>query len=191
MKKLSNTFRLLRKLGFSFSEVEYGSVSLWGVFRDGFKVLFRSIILKICMFSAIIVPFGRLVRPKLWRLIGCKVGKNVFIGEEVYLDVLNTHLIEIEDGVHITNRSFLLCHQRDLRNYYVNTDMAKIGYVKKKITLKKGCFIGIGTIIMPGVTVGEGSIVAAGSVLVKDVPPWCVVGGVPGKVIKKFEKEGI
>ena len=82
-----------------------------------------------------------------------------------------------------------MCHQRDLGDYYVNTDMSKIGYIKKKITLKKGCFIGVGTIIMPGVTVGEGSIVAAGSVLIKDVPAWTIAGGSPAKVIREFKEK--
>jgi acetyltransferase-like isoleucine patch superfamily enzyme len=44
--------------------------------------------------------------------------------------------------------------------------------------------------ILPGVTIGEGAVVAAGSVVVKDVEPWTVVGGNPAKVIKKREIRG-
>lgn len=46
------------------------------------------------------------------------------------------------------------------------------------------CWIGARAVILPGVTVGEGSLVAAGAVVSKDVPPWTAVGGVPAKIIK-------
>ena len=45
------------------------------------------------------------------------------------------------------------------------------------------CWIGVRAIILPGVTVGEGAIVAAGSVVAKDVAPYTIVGGNPAKVI--------
>ena len=52
--------------------------------------------------------------------------------------------------------------------------------------LKDGAHIGIGAIIMPGVTIGEGAIIGAGSVVTKDIPPYCVAVGAPAKVIKSF-----
>ncbi len=52
------------------------------------------------------------------------------------------------------------------------------------IEIGENCFIGTGAIIRYGVTLGEGSVVASGSVVVKDVPPWSVVAGIPAKVIK-------
>jgi carbonic anhydrase/acetyltransferase-like protein (isoleucine patch superfamily) len=52
-----------------------------------------------------------------------------------------------------------------------------------KITIEDNVFVGIRSIIMPGVTIGTGSIVATGSLVTKDVPPHTVVGGVPAKVI--------
>ena len=57
----------------------------------------------------------------------------------------------------------------------------------KEVLLKKGCWIGANAIILPGVTIGENSVVAAGSVVTKSVPPRVVVGGVPAKIIKKIE----
>jgi len=53
-----------------------------------------------------------------------------------------------------------------------------------RITIHDNCFIGLGSILMPGISVGPNSVVAAGSVVVRDVPPGTVVGGVPAKVIK-------
>ena len=61
---------------------------------------------------------------------------------------------------------------------------------KGSITLKDDVWIGLNSIIMSGVTLGQGSIVAAGSVVTKDVPPYAIVGGNPAKVIKyRFEQE--
>jgi acetyltransferase-like isoleucine patch superfamily enzyme len=55
----------------------------------------------------------------------------------------------------------------------------------KGIVLKRNCWIGANSVILPGVTVGENSVVAAGSVVTKDVPADTVVAGVPARVIKK------
>ena len=60
------------------------------------------------------------------------------------------------------------------------------------VIIKKNAWIAISVTILPGVTVGEGSIVAAGSVVTKDVPPFCMVAGAPAKVIREFEmKDGV
>lgn len=50
-------------------------------------------------------------------------------------------------------------------------------------------WIGMGVKILKGVTIGEGAIVAAGSVVVKDVEPWTMVGGNPAKIIKRLQEE--
>ncbi len=56
------------------------------------------------------------------------------------------------------------------------------------IEVMDNVFIGLGTIIMPGVKIGENSVIAAGSVVTKDVPPGSVVGGNPARVIGSFDK---
>ncbi len=56
----------------------------------------------------------------------------------------------------------------------------------KPITVGDNVWIGGNCTILPGVTIGEGSVVAAGAVVAKDVPPRTVVGGIPAKVIKKI-----
>ena len=56
-----------------------------------------------------------------------------------------------------------------------------------KVTIKENTWICIGAIICPGVTIGKNAVVAAGSVVTKDVPDNVVVGGVPAKVIKKIK----
>jgi acetyltransferase-like isoleucine patch superfamily enzyme len=56
-----------------------------------------------------------------------------------------------------------------------------------KIVIKKNAWIGAGATILPGVTIGENAIVAAGAVVTKDVFDNTIVGGVPAKLIKKIK----
>lgn len=57
----------------------------------------------------------------------------------------------------------------------------------KPVTVKKGAWIGARAVILPGVTVGEGAVVASGAIVTKDVPPRTIVGGNPAKFIKNVE----
>jgi acetyltransferase-like isoleucine patch superfamily enzyme len=187
MKTLSTTYKILRLIGLNFSEEEYGQVSLWEMIRSALKHIRNAILLKYCMYSVILSPLHyRKIRPILWRWMGAKVGKDCFIGYEVWVDLTNTELIEMEDHVHIANRCLLLCHQRDLSDYHIGDDYAKLGYHKRKIVLKKGCLIGMNSMVMPGVTIGEGAIVGAGSLVTKDIPAWTIATGRPAKVVKQI-----
>ena len=58
-------------------------------------------------------------------------------------------------------------------------------YTSGKVILKKDCFLGSRSIILPGVTVGEGAVIGAGSVISCDVAPWTIVFGTPARVIGK------
>ena len=58
------------------------------------------------------------------------------------------------------------------------------GYVRSPIVIKNDSWIGANSVILAGVTIGEGAIVAAGSIVNKDIPPYTIAGGVPAKVIK-------
>jgi acetyltransferase-like isoleucine patch superfamily enzyme len=186
----SVSYRVLKKLGLNFSEGEYGNVSLTFVFKRFIKRYKNAFLLKYCMFSILLSPLNyRLLRPKLWRWMGAKVGKNVFIGYEVLLDTAYAEYITLEDNVHIANRCTLLCHQRDISNYYVGDDYSKLPYKKGKILLKKGCLISTNCMVMPGVTIGEGAIVGAFSLVTKDIPPYTIAVGRPAKVVKKIPQK--
>ncbi|MEN8208619.1 MAG: acyltransferase [Candidatus Fermentibacteria bacterium] len=54
----------------------------------------------------------------------------------------------------------------------------------KAVEINDGCDIGVGSVILPGISVGEGSIIGAGSVVTKDVPSFCIVAGVPAKFMR-------
>ncbi len=60
----------------------------------------------------------------------------------------------------------------------------KQGVKREFVRIEDDCWIAANTVILAGVTIGKGSVIAAGSVVNKDVPPYSVVAGVPAKVIK-------
>lgn len=187
-KRLSATYRLLRRLGFNYSEEEYGDVSISRVIKQFFGNINRKFLEKM-MDWALLDPFlPRKLRPWILRRIGCHVGKNVFIGDYVRVDLQHANMIYIDEYAHITSGCRLLCHQRDLKNYRVGDNAAKCGYRKGEIHIGKGVMIGMESTIMPGVTIGDGAIIGAGSLVVKSIPSWTVAMGVPAKVIKEIPK---
>ncbi len=123
----------------------------------------------------------------LHRLRGVKIGKRSHVARGVILDDRNPDLIEIGNGVAITSGVMILCHQRDLSHYHHGMYAMQCPFKEGKVIIKDGAHIGIGSIIMPGVTIGEGAVIGAGSVVTRDIPPYCVAVGVPAKVIKYFE----
>ena len=187
-KELSSTYKLLRLLGFNYSEEEYGQVSLWRVIRQFFGNIYRKQLEKM-MDWPVLAPFcPRKLRPWLLRRIGCHIGKNVFIGDYVRVDLNHANLIYIEDYAHVTSGCRLLCHQRDLRGYRVGDNAASLGYRIGEIHIGKGVMIGMETMIMPNVSIGDGAIIGAYSLVTKDIPSYSIVTGRPAKVIKKISE---
>lgn len=187
MKKLSITYRLLRRMGLNFPEEEYGNVTPWQVVKRTCKTQRDAFLLRHVMNSAFLSPLlPRKVRPWVLRKIGCHVGKDVFIGSQVWIDAGHADMIYIEDHAHVTARTVLLCHKHDLSNYYVGDDYAKLPYMTGEIHLGRGCSTGTDTIIMPGVSIGEGAVIGAGSLVTKDIPAWTIAVGRPAKVVKNI-----
>ena len=187
-KKLSNTYKLMRTLGFNYSEEEYGDVSLWRVIKQFFGNIYRKRLEKM-MDWPVLAPFcPRKLRPWLLRRIGCHIGKNVFIGDYVRVDLNHANLIYIDDYAHITAGCRLLCHQRNLEQYYVGDNAAKCGYRLGEIRIGKGVMIGMETMIMPGVSIGDGAIVGARSMVTKDIPAYTTALGNPAKIVKTISQ---
>ncbi|WP_297511844.1 acyltransferase [Flavobacterium sp.] len=105
---------------------------------------------------------------------GMKIGKNCDINPGLLIDHSHCWLIEIGNNVTLAPEVYLLAHDASMKRTLGKT---KIG----KVVLEDNTFIGARAIIMPGVTIGQNSIVAAGSVVVKSVPPNSVVGGNPAR----------
>ena len=116
-------------------------------------------------------------------------GKQITIGNNVFINFDCTFLalggITIEDDVQIGPKVSLITE-----NHPQNPRERK-GLIGKPIHIKKNAWIGANATILPGVTVGENSIVAAGAVVSKDVPDNTIVGGIPAKFIKNISNESI
>ena len=129
------------------------------------------------------------IAPAALRMCGVKVGKNVFIGQGVYFDA-HPEAIEIGNDVLIAPNVQILTHKRDLSVYKRGMKYYEVPHVVKPVKLCDNCLIGLGALLMPGVTVGEGGFVAAGAVVAKDVPPYTVVAGVPASPIREYLEDG-
>ena len=109
-------------------------------------------------------------------------GKHINIGKNVFINFDCTFLalggITIEDDVLIGPKVSLITE-----NHPLNPEDRK-GLIAKPILIKKNAWIGANVTILPGVTVGENAVIAAGAVVSKDVPDNTVVGGIPAKFIK-------
>ena len=101
------------------------------------------------------------------------------------IDLLHPELIKIEDNVTISSNSMIFTHVNPSANEFLK----KHGYPRtiKPVTIKKGAVISVGCIVIAGVTIGENSIVGAGSVVTQDIPDYCVVVGNPARVVKKID----
>lgn len=112
---------------------------------------------------------------KIWAPWNLSTGKGVAIDENV--DIYNVAPINIGHFVSISRRAFLCTASHDISDL-------KRPLIYKPINIGNGVWIGAQAIICPGVTIGEGAVVAAGAVVTKDVPAWSVVGGNPATIIK-------
>ena len=187
-KKLSTSYKLLRALGFHYSEEEYGQVSLWGIIRQAIGNTHRKHLQKMMDWSIIEPIAPRKLRAVILRRIGCNVGKNVYIGDFVRVDLHYASYITIEDDVHISAGCRLLCHKRNISTYKLDVDYSNLPFKKAPIHICKNVALGQETFVMPGVTIGEGSVIGARSLVSKDIPSHCVAVGSPAKVIRQIEK---
>ncbi|MBS1532533.1 MAG: sugar O-acetyltransferase [Bacteroidetes bacterium] len=109
-----------------------------------------------------------------------RIGKNVFINHACsFLDLGG---IIIEDDVMIGPRVNITSENHPL------DPLNRRSLDLKQVVIKKNAWIGAGATILPGVTVGENAVVAAGAVVNKDVPANTVVGGIPAKIIKTIDR---
>jgi acetyltransferase-like isoleucine patch superfamily enzyme len=115
------------------------------------------------------VPGGQRLRVALHRLRGVHIGADVWIGYEALIETGCPELVTIGDRVLIGIRSTIIAHFHEVRG----------------VTIKNDVYIGACSVILPGVTVGEGAVVSAGSVVTTSVPPMTVVQGNPARRIAK------
>ena len=126
------------------------------------------------------------IRAITWRIMGAKIGKNAYIGYGIYLDVSGLKRLEIGDNFIIASESLLLLHRREISKYYQGMNPHDIPMREGTIKIGDNVQIGMRALILPGVTIGDGAVIGANSVVTRDVPPYTTVAGQPAKVIKQI-----
>ena len=152
-----------------------------------------------CVFFQNPCPWGSAFRSALLRSFGAKIGKGVSIGSNVNISfpwrlvvgdhawigddvgILSLAQVTIESSVCVARRSFLCTGSHDMRREDFKLKVAPI-------LIRTGSWIAIGSLILPGVTIGEGAVVSAGSVVLKDVPANCLVRGNPATVVHEISR---
>jgi acetyltransferase-like isoleucine patch superfamily enzyme len=117
------------------------------------------------------------VRPR-----NVQIGDHCAINHDVF--ILGANRIEIGNNVVLSARCMLLDAGLDLK------DFARVDFpvhIHRFVRIEDGAWIGAGAIILPGVTVGKKSVVGAGSVVSRDVPPYSIVAGNPARVIGRTD----
>lgn len=112
-----------------------------------------------------------------WRL---RIEENTIVGKGVYLDSRGG--LHIGRNCNISNEAAIWTAEHDIQDPGFKMILAPV-------TIGDRAWICFRSVIMPGVTVGEGSVVASGAVVTNDVPPFSVVAGIPAKVIGRRERE--
>jgi acetyltransferase-like isoleucine patch superfamily enzyme len=111
------------------------------------------------------LPGGMGLRVTLHRLRGVRIGKGVWIGQEALIETGYPSFVTIGDFVTIGIRATIMAHFQEITG----------------VKIEDNVYIGTCAVILPGVTVGQGSVVTAGSVVTTSVPPMTVVQGNPAK----------
>jgi len=118
-------------------------------------------------------PGATSLRPFLHKLRGVKIHGTVFIGDQVYIENEYPEMVELHDGVQIVVRSITMCHFRGTG----------------KVVIEPNVWIGPNCVVAAPtgrtVTIDEGSVVAASSVVTRNVPQFMFVGGSPTKPIAR------
>ena len=114
-------------------------------------------------------------------------GRNFEIGDDV--DLALDVLVTTGGGVSIGDRTLVGYRAQIISaNHRIPRGRGRIfgaGHECAAVRIGSDVWIGACAIILPGVTIGDGAVVAAGSVVTRDVPPYTVVGGVPARVLKE------
>lgn len=133
--------------------------------------------------------YSRLIISTSFNHIGSHItiGNNVGIGEFAYLG--GGGGLEIGDDCIIGQ--YLSCHPEN-HNYLDRKELIRNqGVSRQGIKIGKNCWIGSKVTVLDGVEIGDGCVIAAGSVVTKSMPAHSVIGGIPAKVLKKIEAEEV
>lgn len=112
------------------------------------------------------------------------LGQGCFVGERCIL--YGYDKITIGDNVLIAPDVLMITRNHVFSDIAV--PIREQGYRQAPITIEDGVWIGFRAIVLPGITIGRGAIIAAGAVVTNDVPAYAIAGGVPARLIKRREQ---
>ena len=115
-----------------------------------------------------------------------KIGNNVCINRNVY--ILGRNSISIGNNVIISTEAMILDSSLDIELFLEGN---LNGHTDSFVKIQDNVWIGARAVILPGVTIGNNSVIAAGSIVTKDVLPYTLVGGNPAKCLKNYNKKEI
>lgn len=151
---------------------------------------FNSTMLKLCKKKFKYFANTACFRPGAYA-IACS---RISIGENVIIRPGTNLSTEVEEGAEIIIEDYVMIGPgvHIYTNNHRFDDISKPIFFQgdrpsEKVVIKKGSWIGANAIILPGVTVGENSVVGANSVVTKSIPPYVVVAGNPAKIIKELK----
>ena len=132
----------------------------------------------------------------------CEYGKHIFIGDQVIINMnctfLDDNIIKIGNNVLIAPnvQLYTATHPINANERFVNDWDERSGdlFFRTKalpITIEDNVWIGGGTIVLPGITIGRNSVIGAGSVVTKSIPTYSVAVGNPCRVIRELPKEDL
>lgn len=125
---------------------------------------------------------------RLWAPSSLRIGKGVYIGKQVHIEAN----CEIGDYCLLANRvSIVGRHDHNFSAVgfpmryapWVGSRRFPSPFLDEKVVIESDVWLGYGVIVLTGVTVGRGSVVAAGSVVNKDIPPYSIAAGAPARVV--------
>ncbi|NES84605.1 MAG: acyltransferase [Moorea sp. SIO2B7] len=114
-----------------------------------------------------------------------EIGDGCFINSGVRFECAPDVTIKIGNRVQIGSR----CSFETMNHSVVLLEKNKRGGFPESIVVEDDVWLAARVTVLPGVTIGKGSVVAAGAVVTKDVPPYTLVGGVPARMIRKIEQK--
>ena len=128
----------------------------------------------VTMAKDVVIYFGAEMRGS-WNL---SLGKGCIVGDQAILDARRGG-IEIGESVNISSNVSFYTDSHDYNDPYFRASSEKVGGIK----IGNRAWIGPNSVILHGINIGEGAVVAAGAVVTKHVPPYTVVGGIPARKI--------
>jgi|Deesub1362A_J573_1020465.scaffolds.fasta_scaffold00550_14 maltose O-acetyltransferase len=111
------------------------------------------------------------------------VGQHTTLNEGVFLNARKNGIIKIGRFVRLSPYVIILTGELNFRQNY------PYRHIDKPVIIEDGVWIASNAIILPGVRIGKGAVVAAGAVVIKDVAPYTLVAGVPAKVVRELKSK--